>query len=192
MVMTWFVGMYGLTAGCETVAYLRQGNMPEAISVTQQAQDARDFVRVSKQRAIAQARNRTFPLSVAEALASLVLIVGSVMAISGRRGARSLVTQALVANAALALVDYALTSEVRSQYIAEVARAGPELFAHKLDHASSLTPILWWSERIKLVVFELGTLTVAFLAVQAKRSRDYFDASARLESQKVEDNDEDV
>ncbi len=192
MVMTWFIGMYGVTAGCETVAYLRQGNMPEAISATEQAQDARDFMRVAKLRAIAQAKVQTFPLAVAEALLSFVLIVGSVMAIAGRRGGRSLLTQALLANAVLVVVDYLLTSGVRGQYIAEVARAGPELFAHKQEPAGSFVPYLWWIERIKLVVFDLGALALALWAVHAKRSSAYFEAAAQAEDHPVEDNDEDV
>ena len=191
MVMTWFIGMYGVSAGCETVAYLRAGNMPEAVSATTQAKDVRELISVSKRRAIAEARERTLPLAVGEALLSLVLVVGSVLAMAGRKGGRSFVTQALVANAAFLVVDYALTRNVRGTYIAEVAQAGPELFSRKQDHTASLDQLLWWSERIKLVLLDLGSLGIAFIAVRATRSRAYFEAAIRAQEQAATDNDED-
>lgn len=194
MVMTWFIGMYGVTSGAETIAFLRQGAVPAAPSDGSTAGGSTDtaaYLHAARQRAVAEARSRTFPLAVAQALLSLLLVVGSVSTLAGRRSARSLVTQALVANALLALLYYALTRNLRGAYIDEVARAGPELFGRKDEHVSPYA-LLWWSERIKLVVFELGSLGLAFLAVHAKRSRAYFDSTTRAEPTRASDSDEDL
>ncbi len=191
MVMTWFIGMYGVTAGFDTAAYLRAGTMPETVAITGAPDDAREFIRVEHQRAVAEARARTMPLAVAQALLALVLVGASVMAIAGRRTAASWITQALVANAVFSVVEYVLTRSVRAQYIDAVARAGPLLFAHRQEPLGALTPVLWWSERLKLVVFDLGSLGLALAAVRAKRARAYFEASRRVEEQTVEPDDED-
>lgn len=190
--MTWFIGMYGVTAGFDTAAYLRQGTMPEYVPLTGQADDAHQFVHVARQRAIAEERQRTLPLAIAKLLLSLLLVAASVMAIAGRKGGASLVTQALLANMALAVVDYALTKNVRAQYIEAVVRAGPALFANRPQHDVPFTSVLWWTERIKLVVFDLGTASLALAAVHAKRSKGYFEASSRIEEEKIEPDDDDL
>ena len=180
MVMTWFIGMYGLTSGAETVAFLRQGTVPAA--QTEAFDNARESVQVTHLRAIADARKRTFPLAVAQALLSLLLVVGSVATLAGRRGARSLVTQALVANGALGIVGYALTLSVRGATIAQMTRAIPEFLA-----ATHVDP--WWLQR-SLVFLELSALILALLAVHAKRSRAYFDSGIRVAEARASDHDE--
>lgn len=192
MVMTWFIGMYGITAGFETAVYLRQGTMPEMIEPSGQPDDAREFVRIARLRAIAEARQRTLPLAVGEVLLSLVLVAASVMAMAGRPGGSSFVSQALVANAAFAVVEYALTKSVRAEYIDAVARAGPALFAGRVEPAVPFTPVLWWSERIKLVVFDVGLLGLGLAAVRAKRSQAYFAAASKIEARTPPDDDDDA
>jgi len=186
MVLTWFAGVHGLTTGCTTAMYLRDGAMPDVNTAAQNARgawDAMDFVAlvhaVEFQAMRVNARV-TFPLAVAQALLAGLLVVASGLAMNGRRGARSLALQAVAANALLATLAYAATRGVRVASIEAVLRVAEALPAGApqreiLGNADAL----WWTGRIKLVVFDLGTLALGMLALTRTRTKLYFDAVAR-------------
>lgn len=186
MMFTWFIAFNGLTNGWATLAFLREGNVT-AIEDAQKHAMNRDspFEQVveveaaARLRAITDARQITFPLGVAKMLLAGFLLVASGMALGGRKGARSLALQALAANAALAVIDYALTSGVRTAWIDAIAQARDTMPYMMPQQALLMNPEwLWWGERIRLVVVDIGAIGLAVLALTSRRSKSFFAAAA--------------
>jgi hypothetical protein len=186
MMFTWFIAFNGLTNGWATLAFLREGNVT-AIEDAQKHAMNRDspFEQVveveaaARLRAITDARQITFPLGVAKMLLAGFLLVASGMALGGRKGARSLALQALAANAALAVIDYALTSGVRTAWIDAIAQARDTMPYMMPQQALLMNPEwLWWGERIRLVVVDIGAVGLAVLALTSRRSKNFFAAAA--------------
>ena len=129
MVLTWVIGVQGLATGFAQISYLRSGSVLTAQTLAPQVDQAEpmQYVAVAGEaarlRAMADERRITFPLSVARLLLSGLLVVGSGLAMAGRPNARSLALQALLANVALALLEYTLTRPVRGAWIEAVVAA---------------------------------------------------------------------
>lgn len=201
LVVTWLVGMQGMTGGCHTVAYLRGGSIPDASLSVEAARQAPNQAQAFKilsadaeARAIAETRERTFPLAVAAILLSGLLVLGSALGLAGRPGAPRLLGQALVANIALAVVDYALTSHTRALYLDELTSSARELaaatstFIRPESFATKGRILLG----MRLIVFDIGALVVAFGALFTKRSRAFFDVAARTAAERRVDDEDDV
>lgn len=186
MVLTWFVGFNGLTAGCTTVRYLREASVIDVGATVHEAPKAEDPMQAvltvygaARLAAMSEARNVTFPIGVAHILLGGMLLVASAMAMAGRPGARSLALQAILATAVLALIEYALTQRVRAAAIEALVRADVLRAALPPDQALLFDQRLWWwVDRIRLVLFDLGTLGLAAFALTRRRTMAYFDAVA--------------
>ena len=172
-------------SGCSVVMLLRQGTIGE-VSTEVGKQDTADpvqaiplVIQAARLKAMGEAQDVTFPLNAAKLLLSGLLILASGMAMGGRPGVRLLAVQAVAANALLAAVDYALTRSVRIAWIDAAARAG-EMLPHDLPQREVLMShaTWWWLERIRFVVFELGSFALAALSLRTRRTRAYFDAVA--------------
>ena len=182
MVMTWFAGVHGLTSGCANARFLRAGRVPDLTSATHTATSGKDVMDFAALMGSAELSaklahvNVTFPLSVAEAILGGLLVIASGLAMSGRRGSRSLAIQAIAANVLLAVVAYIATQRVRAAWIDIVARAALTLpaAAPQRDAAALL-----WATRIKLVLLEVFPLLLAWLALTRQRTRVFFDAIAQ-------------
>jgi len=187
MALTWFAGVHGLTTGCANAVYLRDGALPDVTSAAQNARGGWDLVdlvallRAVELQAMRLDARVTFPLAVAEALLACLLIVASGLAMTGRRGARSLALQAILANALLAGVAYAATRGVRAAWIEALMRTAATLpLGAPQRDAFGNASFFWWAARIKLVIFDLGALTLGALALTRARTKTYFDAMARV------------
>jgi hypothetical protein len=186
MVLTWFLGVHGLTSGCSTLRQLRDGSVVDMATATETARNEDDprrviFVihEVARMHAMAEVRQLTFPLTIAKLLLAGLLVVASGLAMAGRPGARSLALQALVANAALAVISYVVMRDVRGVWIEAVARAGDGLPPLEPGHAQLLERrFLWWLERMRLATFDLGALGIAALALTRQRTKIFFEAVA--------------
>jgi hypothetical protein len=185
MVMTWFIGVQSISAGCATVQQVRNGAMVEVAAATAAAQkeDPRQLIltvhEAARAKAVIEMRQVTFPLGVAKLLLAGLLVVASGLAMAGRPGARSLALQALVANVALSVVAYVLTRDVRAHWIDAVARAGAALPQVEPAEAQLLDPrVLWWFERLRLVVLDIGAMLLAAIALTSRRSATFFAAVA--------------
>jgi hypothetical protein len=122
----------------------------------------------------------TFPLSVAEAILSGLLVVASGLAMGGRKGSRSLALQALCANALLAIAAFLLTPAVRAAYVDGVLRAVDTVtLPPPQREVLTNVGIIHWAFRIKLVIFDLGALALGALALTRARTKAYFEAMAR-------------
>lgn len=186
MIVTWFLGINGLTSGCATVEYLRQGTVADVAEVKRRAADEPDALQrimqvqaAARLHAMSTARDRTFPLGVAQMILAGLLLVASGMAMRGKKGSRSLALQAIAANVALGFFDYELTRPMRGEWIGMVVQA-KDIMADQLpEHAMLMSPSwLWWSERARFVLVNVGIFGAAALALSTKRARTYFAAVA--------------
>jgi hypothetical protein len=183
MVLTWFVGVHGLNLGFSYAAFLRAGTMPDPSTVGLHAgtvADVLEFAGLQALRAMLANGRVTFPLAVAGIILSGLLVVASGLAMGGRKGARSLALQALGANAILVIATFVLTPQMRAAYVDGVLRAVDTVTLPPPQREVLVSPgFLQWVWRVKLVVFDLGTLAVGALALTRARTKTYFDAVAR-------------
>lgn len=186
MVLTWFVGVHGLATGCTAMGFLKYGNLPDMGEVTRQAKEGDDPVQymvmvseAAQLRAMAEARQVTFPLSAAKVLLGGLLLVASGLAMAGRPGARALALQALAANAVLAAIEYGLTRSVRGVWIEDVVRAGALIPRLPPEQAFILSRTFWWwIERVRFALVDVGIFTLAAVALTRPRTKTFFDAVA--------------
>jgi hypothetical protein len=182
MVMTWFAGVHGLTSGCANARFLRAARVPDLTSAAHAAASGHDVMDFAALMGSAELSAKlahvkiTFPLSIAEAILGGLLVLASGLAMSGRRGSRSLAIQAIVANVLLAIVAYVATQRVRAAWIDIVTRAAVTLPAGAPQRDAAA---LLWAARIKLILLEISPLLLAWLALTRRRARTFFDAVAQ-------------
>jgi hypothetical protein len=183
MVLTWFIGVHGLNNGFSTADFLRKGTLPDSSTAALHAgtmADVLELAGLSAQGAMLSHARTIFPLSVAEVILSGFLVVASGLAMSGRRGARSLALQAIVANALWLIAWFVLTPMLRAAYLEGFLRAMDTVTLAPEQRAALANPgYLLWAWRIKLIVFDLGLLGLGALALTRTRTRTYFAAVAR-------------
>jgi len=190
MMLTWFVGVQGMNEGFTVASFLRSGTIP-AGPVTAPAEwtmaDLRQALAIDQLQALLAHAHVTFPLMVAETILAGLLVVASGLAMSGRRGARSLALQAISANVLFVLVHFALTAPVRAAWVDAAIRT-LDTATHAFDTAGLppeeravfLNPrVFHWILRLKLVIFDLFPLALAALALTRARTKVYFEAVAR-------------
>lgn len=190
MVVTWLSGVYGVTMGCGTVVYLREGRVPDDTFAIVDAQAIADpsaaidnYRTGAELRAIAAFGKIMLPLSVAQVLLSILLVAASAMALAGRPGARSFALQTLAANAVFAAIAYAAKQDLRAHWVNATVDAASQLNgAPILDLHTSAS--WYWVTRIKLAIFELGVIGFAVFALLSKRTTAFFDAVARAEERR--------
>ncbi len=186
LIVAWFVGAYGATSGCTTVAILREGVVPDRATLEQAiggAPEPAQAIAVAHEaarlKAMAVQGETAFPLGVARLLLSTALVVACAMAMAGRPGARSFAMQAVVAYALYAGVDFALSRSIRAAWIPEVAAAAAEIAKGAPAQAPFADARFWtWFERMRFGLLEVGTMTLAFAALASPRSKAYFAATA--------------
>lgn len=182
MVLTWLAGFHGLTTGCASTMFLRAGKLPDLTTAAHAAKSGKDvmdfaaLMRSAELSAMLSNVKVTFPLSVGEALLGGLLVIASGLAMSGRPGSRSLALQAILANALFVVLAYVATQRVRAAWIDVVARAASALPESAPQREAGA---LWWMMRIRLVLFGLGPLLLAWIALTRQRTRIFFDAVAR-------------
>jgi len=171
--------------GCSGVAFLRNASFPDLTTAARNAEGAGSvqefFVlfNAASLDALRRIERVTFPLSVAQILLGALLVIASGMAMGSRRGARSLAIQALVANAILAVVTYAITHSVRAASIDAVVNAAQTLSPELPQRAAfSSQEALFWMARFR-AAGEIATLALGAIVLTRLRTKVYFDAVAR-------------
>jgi hypothetical protein len=188
MILTWLMGVRGVTTGCETALFLRNGAMPDDVAALDAARSGPDdrarleYLAVLQSRAVAEHRQRTLPLAVGRTLLSFLLVVASAMVLSGRTGARSFAVQILGANTALYAVEFFTTRPVRDQWIGSWARSGVVMEDPYLAMFVSPAALDWWT-RIGVAV-EAGLPCLALAAVLTRRSQTFLEAAALAEQRR--------
>ncbi len=117
LIGSWLFGAAILVNGCETLAFYKSDTVDGNAAAEQLADDAqREQVasRIEHYFTVMDgARRRVLPLSIAALLLGAAMVALSARAMSGRPGARSGLVQVTVVQAALAVLTYALTPDVR-------------------------------------------------------------------------------
>lgn len=191
-------GLFGSTSGCSTVSYLRGSHELPVLLEQGGGDDVPAWVRSgivrerSRLAALAERHEVAFPLSLARLLLGSLLLVAAANALTGKPGSRSLALQVLAANALLALVDWFLMSPVRDAMATAVATDGIDhgLGVAELGREENLQmfrSVVLWGERIRFAVLELGILAGGALALIAARTRQFYDAMAKLAQQEQGD-----
>jgi hypothetical protein len=182
MILTWFMGVHGLNVGFSTALRLRAGTMPDVHDIaarTGTMADIFEYGALYAVRATLENPRVTFPLAVAEILLSGLLVIASGLAMGGRRGARGLAMQAILANAAFAALAFALTPFVRAAYVDGVLKALDTLSLPEPQREALVTPGFYhWGMRLRFALHLTG-LALAALALTRDRTKTFFEAVAR-------------
>jgi hypothetical protein len=202
MVLVWLIGVQSLTDAFTTLLYLREGHLPDIEAMMRALPEAEKPIEAlgllqeaARLRALGEAMNLAFPLTVAKLVLSGLLVIASGMAMSGRPGARGLALQALFANMALAVTSFVLLRGVRISWIDAVVQVG-EVLPRLPDSASEQQQQAWqvvlgrgmwfWLARIRLALVDIGALALAGLALTRGRTKAFFDAARRAAEQAEE------
>ena len=187
LVLAALAGAFGTASGCTAVSYLRGS----VAALPEPSAELHPLLRVAvvRERAWLEALGRrhvlSFPLSAAQVLLGVVLLGASVAALTGRRGPRRVLVQALVACGVFAAVELALLGPVRGEVADAVGRDMAAHFAEHPDDGPSdgeiarYTQIAGGIEWGRWLFFEIVVLGGAALALTRARSRAFFDARER-------------
>lgn len=205
MVLAWLIGVQALSDSFSTLLFLRDGSLPDVDTLARGLKDAAkplealvELQKAAHLRSLGEAASRAFPLTVGRFLLSILLVISSGMAMSGRKGARTLALQALLANAALAAATFWLLREARYAWIDTVSRVRevlPELpppatadeqQAWKLALEVLDRNVLISLMRTRLVLFDIGGLLLAAITLTSPRTKAFFDAVAAQAEQTEE------
>jgi hypothetical protein len=202
MCLCWVVGLFGATSGCSNLSYLRGSQrLPSILEPGAEDPTASALVRSgivrerARLQAMAERHRQAFPLSLAQLLLSMLLVLASGAALGGRRNARNLAIQVVAANALLGLADWVLMGPVRDAMDIAVATDG-------VDHGIGVLPELGreasvqmvrdfqvWAERIRFGLLEVGVFGGAVLALTRVRTRAFFAAVAAAAQSGPSDSD---
>lgn len=203
MISSWLIGVYGLSDSFANVMFLRENNVPDVRAVIRGLTDEGEPVgalvylySAAYLRALGEAARVAFPLALGKLILSVLLVITSAMAMSGRPGTRSITIQAHLAYAALAAATYWLLRDVR--YAAIDVMVGvhhllPKLFASEPKQALEAwslmlqKPSLLTLARISVAVFGVGAPLIGTLALTTRRTKAFFEATAAATPEDPED-----
>ncbi|MDC3954690.1 hypothetical protein [Polyangium jinanense] len=199
MILAWLIGVQGLSEAFATLVYLREGNLPDVATLTSSMKDAAEPIEAlmalqeaARLRTLGEMGYLAFPLFAGRFLLSVLLVIASGMAMSGRPGARALAIQALLANAALATLTFWLLRDARYAWVDAVVRvrdvlpALPETTPADQREAWPLLldRRLWlWLPRVRLILFDVGALVLATITLTSPRTKAFFEAVAAAQEQ---------
>jgi hypothetical protein len=181
MILTWFVGIRGMDFGLSTAVRLRSDTTPDLVEIARKVSSIREaegYALVCAVQSMIDHPRVTFPLAIAHLLLSGLLVVASFLALGGRRGARSLALQAIVANAVLAGIAFSVTPFIRSAMVDGVTQAVGTLTV-PANEAADAVRVVRWIMQTALITY-LGSLAVGALALTRPRTKLFFDAMARV------------
>jgi hypothetical protein len=167
MFLSWLVAVVGAKQAYDQASYLRGSTELVDTLREQGAKMDKPLEQLvvlregARLEALAVHHRRAFPLKVAQLLLFMGLALASLMALSGRKGARSYALQLIAANAVLSSLAFGVLTPVREAIIAAVEEDVAELVR--------------WSLRLELGFALTFYGAVAFALTRARTKR-YFDA----------------
>lgn len=194
MIFSWLIGVLGLSDSFAKVLFLRENNLPDLQAIIRGLADEAEPVGAlwylydaAYMRALGEAAKMAFPLSVGKLILSVLLVITSAMAMSGRPGSRMVTIQAHLAYAAISGAAYWLLRGAR--YAAIDVMVGvrpllPELCPAEPPRALEACamlfdkPSLLLLSRLGVAVFGIGALLVGVLALTTTRTKAFFEAVA--------------
>ena len=203
MIISWLIGVLGLSDSFAKIVFLRENNLPDVRALIRGLTDESEPVGAlvylydaSYLRALGEAAKIAFPLSVGKLILSVLLVITSAMAMSGRPGSRTLTIQAHLAYATLAAATYWLLRDVRyaaMDVMVNVHYLLPKLFALQPPQALEAWSLLLqksslvWLARFSVAVFGVGALLIGALALMTNRTKAFFEAVAAATPEDTED-----
>lgn len=194
MIGSWFIGVFGLSDAFAKVMFLRDNTLPDLSSILRELADETEPVGAvfylfdaSYMRALADVAKLAFPLFLGKLILSIVLVISSAMAMSGRPGSRSFTIQAHLAYAALAAASFWLLRGPRyvaidavQQINASLSTILPLVPQNAIEACRILfdKPLLILGSRIHLAIFGVGGLLVGAITLMTPKTKAFFDAVA--------------
>jgi len=192
MILAWLIGVQGLSDSLSTLLFLHDANLPDVEALTRGIKEAKEPIEALAQvaeaarlRSLGEASILSFPLTTARFVLSILLVIASGMAMSGRPGSRTLAMQALLANAALAVVSFWMLRHARYAWadaVVQVRELMPDLNAPSPPELQAwwtrmLDRRFWlWIPRIRLILFDVGALLLSATTLLSGRTRGFFEA----------------
>lgn len=194
MISSWFIGVFGLSDAFTKVMFLRDNTLPDISAIIRELADETEpasallyLFDAAYLRALADVTKVAFPLFLGKLILSVVLVISSAMAMSGRPGSRSFTIQAHLAYAALAVASFWLLREPRYAAIDALQHINaslPSIFplvpANAIEACRTLfnKPWLLWGSRMYLAIFGVGGLLIGAIALMTPQTKAFFDAVA--------------
>jgi hypothetical protein len=185
------VGWGGVANGCNTVQFYRSAAVTETPlrpGVDAKKQEEAAAVERAINVVHDHARKRRLPLGVANLLLSGLLVFAATRALGGRPGARLLTQQALAANGALAVSEFALLGQWRREVVEVVRTHAPKPDLKGTEGVTEEQVMAMLSPMMNATfLVGLGALlllyAVAFLTLRSASTVAYFDAMAEAEEE---------
>lgn len=140
MLLCFVMGWGGMANGCNTVTYYRSPTyVPPPLDASgpdAEAQEQMGKLLEARAEAYDHSRRTKLPLAIANFLLSGLLTWGASRALREGSGGRSLALQAVVANAALSVADFALSHAFRSEMALAVMNHFPRSTMHGTEGMS--------------------------------------------------------
>lgn len=194
MVCSWLIGVLSLSDSFGKLMFLRDNSVPDVNALIRDlanepepVQALLTLLQAAHLRALSESVRIAFPLTVGKLIVSVLLVITSAMAMSGRPGSRTVTIQAHLAYAALAAATFWLLRDARYEAIdvlQNIRPTLPTLFPSLpppgLEVCLGLFSKTWliWSARLSLAVFGIGALLVGALALTTNRTKAFFEAVA--------------
>ena len=202
MIVAWIIGIHGLSVAVSVLQFLREGKIPDVQALVRGLKDASEplvaleqLVESARLRSLGEAAAIAFPLCVGKLILSVLLVISSGMAMSGRPGSRLLAMQALLASAALSIASFWLLRDARYasiDVIVSVRDLLPKLLANEPPQILELwtaildKPVLLSLSRMSLILLDVGALLMGAVALTTNKTKAFFDAVAE-EAEEAED-----
>jgi len=183
--------------------FLRENNLPDLSAIIRGLGDEIDPVAAlaflydsAHLRALGEMARIAFPLYVGKLILSVLLVITSAMAMSGRPGSRSVTIQAHLAYAALSGTTFWVLRGARYAAIDVMATVHPllpKLFASEPQQAREAwsilldKPALLMLSRMSMAIFGVGALLLGALVLMTARTKAFFDAVAAETTEDTED-----
>jgi hypothetical protein len=180
---------FGVGGGCDgyrSVSFFRNASLDPSALVQGIANDA-DRALVAKAfeawlAAMDVAKSRVFPLGVAALLVGAAMIVFALRAMAGRPGARGVLVQLVIVQAALGVASFVLQRDVRAaeqSFHAAVIAAQAHEGVSDVNEADKVARLAVATNRllppVYLALRTIGSLLIVF-AMTRRRSREFFEA----------------
>lgn len=194
MISSWFIGVFGLSDAFSKVMFLRDNTVPDISTIIAEFRDETEPVSailylfdVAHLRALAEVPKIAFPLFLGKLMLSVLLVITSAMAMSGRPGSRTFAIQTHLAYAALSVASFWLLRTPRYAAIdlmhnlqASLTTIFPAVPPQLLESVRPALdkPLLLLGARIQLALFGVGGLLVGAITLMTPQTKAFFDAVA--------------
>lgn len=170
LVTLWLVGMNAASEGLGVIEILKN---PFSTLFSLLGSQSLELMRQATANGVAHTSRVALPLGIGQAILGIMLVAVAFKGLFGRKASVSFALQVIVANAAIAVVGYALRQPIRGSIIDAVAASGvetrpPNMTASEFDRRTRIQ--WWWQFRVRLGL-ELAALGFGAIALTRRSAR---------------------